>query len=354
VSLDLHVDRDRWRAHLRSTSVDVPGLVPVAKGNGYGFGMQALAGEAAGLGVPLLAVATVSELPAVADGFGGRLLVLEPWRPFDAQPDPRLTDRLVRTVDRAEDVAALAAAATPGSPQPLVVELSTSMRRHGLPPAELAVLARALQDAGERVQVEGFAVHLPLPGYGDPDAEVASALAACTQAGLTVETLFVSHVVPSGLARLAAAHPGVRMRPRIGTALWLGDPQALRVTSAVIGVRPIRRGERFGYRQRRSPVTGHLVVCSGGTANGIATEPPSRAASVADRARALAGGGLQAAGLALSPFAVAGRRRWFAEPPHMQVSMLLLPAKVPPPGVGELLPVNAGMTLTRVDRVLWE
>ena len=36
-SSSLHVDGDRWRAHLRRVADGTPGLVPVAKGNGYGF-----------------------------------------------------------------------------------------------------------------------------------------------------------------------------------------------------------------------------------------------------------------------------------------------------------------------------
>ena len=37
--LQLTVDGERWRAHLRRIGDGLPGLVPVAKGNGYGFGL---------------------------------------------------------------------------------------------------------------------------------------------------------------------------------------------------------------------------------------------------------------------------------------------------------------------------
>jgi len=67
----------------------------------------------------------------------------------------------------------------------------------------------------------------------------------------------------------------------------------------------------------------------------------------------LATSGLEAAGLALSPFYVDGQRRWFAEPPHMQVSVLFLPTSVRPPDVGEELDVNVGMTITRFDRTVF-
>ena len=62
-------------------------------------------------------------------------------------------------------------------------------------------------------------------------------------------------------------------------------------------------------------------------------------------------GGLDAAGLALSPYAWAGRQRWFLEPPHMQSSMLFLPASVPPPAIGDELVVDVRFTTTVFDRV---
>ena len=37
MSLTLTVDGERWRAHLREVAEATPGIVPVAKGNGYGF-----------------------------------------------------------------------------------------------------------------------------------------------------------------------------------------------------------------------------------------------------------------------------------------------------------------------------
>jgi hypothetical protein len=120
----------------------------------------------------------------------------------------------------------------------------------------------------------------------------------------------------------------------------------------VLDVHPVGRGDRFGYRQRRVPGAGHLVVAGGGTAHGIALEAPSHVSDLRTRARVLAASGLEATGRALSPYTVAGKRRWFAEPPHMQVSVLFLPESVRPPEVGAELPVNVGMAITKFDRVV--
>src|SRR3954469_2390139 len=84
MGLTLTVDGERWRTHLRAATAANPGLVPVAKGNGYGFGLPRLARKAAWLGVDTLAVGTYDELPEVASRFPGDLLVLTPWRPFGA------------------------------------------------------------------------------------------------------------------------------------------------------------------------------------------------------------------------------------------------------------------------------
>ena len=64
--LQLTVDGERWRAHLRALADAQPGLVPVAKGNGYGFGLGRLARKAGWLGVEAVAVDQLPHLAAEA------------------------------------------------------------------------------------------------------------------------------------------------------------------------------------------------------------------------------------------------------------------------------------------------
>lgn len=111
MSLTLTVAGDRWRDHLRAIAESTPGLVPVAKGNGYGFTVGRLARKTAWLGADTLAVGTYDELPHVAPRFGGDLLVLTPWRPFGAalEVDPAIADRVIHTVSRVEDLTDLLA-----------------------------------------------------------------------------------------------------------------------------------------------------------------------------------------------------------------------------------------------------
>ena len=75
MSLTLTVDGDRWRTHLRAVADAHPGLVPVAKGNGYGFTLGRLARKASWLGVDTVAVGTYDELPHLTSRFAGDLLV---------------------------------------------------------------------------------------------------------------------------------------------------------------------------------------------------------------------------------------------------------------------------------------
>jgi hypothetical protein len=123
------------------------------------------------------------------------------------------------------------------------------------------------------------------------------------------------------------------------------------VTAQVLDAHPVERGESFGYRGRTFPRSGTLLVVSGGTAHGIGLEAPTGEGSVRARAATFARGGLDALGLAKSPYLVAGRLRYFAEPPHMQSSMLFLPSDVEVPAVGDELEVRVRFTATQFDSV---
>ena len=63
------------------------------------------------------------------------------------------------------------------------------------------------------------------------------------------------------------------------------------------------------------------------------------------RAATLARGGLDAVGFVRSPFTVDGKLRLFAEPPHMQASMLFLPHGPRVPVVGEEIDVRVRHTI---------
>lgn len=357
MSLTLTVDGERWRAHLLATVAKHPGIVPVAKGNGYGLTLarlarraQWLADHVADTGAPVdtIAVGTYDEVEPAASRYAGDLLVLTPWRPFGAalDLDPRTSARVVHTVSRPEDLAAL----RERDPQArFVLEQLTSMLRHGMTRRDLAAAADALGQA--RSGLRGVAMHLPLNTTSHL-GEVTRLINDIVASGLPTRTVFVSHLTGAELARLATSYPDFTVRPRIGTDLWLGDRGALAVTATVLDVHEVERGDTFGYRGRSAPKHGHIVVVSGGTAHGIGLEAPTGDQSLKARAATLARGGLDAVGFVRSPFSIDGKQRLFAEPPHMQASMLFVPSGARVPRIGEDIDVRVRFTATDFDRVL--
>jgi alanine racemase len=353
MSLVLHVDGDRWRTHLRSTLASQPGLVPVAKGNGYGLGLGRLARKAQWLGVDTLAVGTYEELPEVARRFDGSLLVLTPWRPDNPLPDEH---RVVHTVGRLEDLAALAAHGRDTGHRPrVVVERLTSMLRHGFTGSGLREAALLVAEQGG-VEIEGVALHLPLARTQAADTErgeVERLMTDVVGSGLATRTVFVSHISTEELSALGTRYPEFSFRPRVGTALWLGDRSALTVVATVLDRHAVERGDTFGYRGRSAPRSGTILVVSGGTAHGIGLEAPTGDPSLKARAASIARGGLDAAGFVRSPYLIGGKQRLFAEPPHMQASMLFLPQGSTVPDIGDEVEVRVRFTATDVDRVVF-
>ncbi len=374
--LTLHVDGERWRTHLRAVAERQPGLAPVCKGNGYGFGLGRLARKADWLGVDTICVGTYDELPEVLPRFDGSVLVMTPWRPEvpaasvpgGAPPSVLDDPRVVHTVGRLEDLEALGEHGLRTGRRPRVVlERLTSMRRHGLVASDLREAGRRVRSRGG-VVLEGAAVHLPLAHSGGPGhlAEMDRLMTDVVAAGIGASgpgtgtepgsrdgtrTVWVSHLSDAELATLRARYPDLVLRPRTGTGLWLGDRGALAVRSTVLDAHPVRRGDVYGYRGRSAPRHGTILVVAGGTSHGIGLEAPLGESSLRSRAASVARGGLDAAGLVRSPFTVTGKRRLFAEPPHMQASMLFLPESARVPAVGEEVDVRVRHTTTTVDAV---
>ncbi|HEV2640618.1 MAG TPA: alanine racemase [Actinocrinis sp.] len=355
--LTLYVDRTAWERQHRRLIAQYPGVVPVAKGNGYGFTVPVLAEAAARLPVDQLAIGTLAEAASVLALFPGDLLVLEPYqeevrerRAARCGQDDGIADLLRRGGDRIVRTAASVDGVRKLAGQRLVLDCRSSLRRHGVTRDQLPDVAAAL--GGQ--ELEGCSLHLPLDriGRADPVGEAASWVRALQANGLAVPVMYVSHLRDEDLDALARACPGVRFRPRIGTRLWLGDTAAVQARATVLESFPVARGERVGYRQRRSPQPGWVLVVSGGTVQGVGLEAPRTMRGLGPRLRELARSGLAAANRTRSPFLWQGRKQWFAEPPHMLVSMLYLPRQCRPPEPGEEIPAELRHTSTHFDQVV--
>lgn len=342
MSLTLHLDLQPWREHLDATRDAIPGLVPVAKGNGYGYGLQRLGAEAERMGVPVLAVGTSQEVAAVREGgWEGDVVVLTPWSRHDEVATGLLADdRVITTVARVDDLAEVGRL-RPGAR--VIVELLTSMKRHGVSVDDVTRVRGLL----EQVCFEGWTIHLPMKA-ADPLGE-AHALAAA--AIVEVEApVWLSHLSPADFATLTSRLPVVT-HLRMGTKLWLGAPKTRRVTARVLDLHPVKRGEKVGYWQHRMRSEGWVVVVSGGTANGVALTAPTSGATLKQRLVTAASGAMDATGFALSPYTIAGKKRMFVEPPHMQSSLVFL-FGAGSVAIGDEVPVELRLTTATVDRII--
>ncbi len=346
--LTLTIDTAAWHRHQTAVLAAWPGIVPVAKGNGYGFGLARLARRAEALGVRTLAVGLPAEVAEVRDHFSGDIVILQPWRPFDSRAVELAHDpRVISTVSHVADLEVLNG--FDGVRPRVLLEVLTSMRRHGMDPTTLPEAARHLTD----VRMEGWAIHLPLPS---PAAAAEGRRLASAAVATHRAPVWLSHVDPDLCRTIADEHPAdgtpLDCRLRIGTGLWLGAPAAYTTAATVLDVHAVRGGDRVGYHQHRVPGGGWIVVLAGGTSHGIAMEAPTSASTARARLVALASGALAATGHALSPYTLDGRKRAFVEPPHMQSSMVFLPGSATPPQVGDQVPVQVRMTTVRFDETV--
>lgn len=304
VTITLTVRTDEWRSHVARITAAVDGLVPVVKGNGYGFGraqLAAIAGELA----DTIAVGTIhelDELPAAVD-----TVVLTPTLA------PPVSTAPILTVGNRAHIDAL------GSwPGRVIVKLASSMRRFGRDEG----LVDAARAAG--LDVVGVSIHPPLAGTDAGHRDEVLAALDSIEPDMPV---WLSHLDPSTYAALPGSH---RYRLRLGTALWHGDKSFLHLAADVLDVRPITAGCRAGYRLGAVPADGRLVIIGAGSANGIAPLPDGR-----------------------SPFHFERRRLALHEPPHMHTSMAFVPDGDPVPAVGARVDVQRPLISTTVDIVEW-
>lgn len=311
MALRLTVQRTAWESHVRTVAAAVDGLVPVVKGNGYGFGRSTLHPFAAELSAHVC-VGTVHELDGVPAGTTA--VVLTPT----AAPPP--TPDAVLTIGDEHDVAVVA-----GWSGRVLVKLQSTMRRFGVTPDALPAVLDACARAG--LDVAGYSLHLALAGSdADRGAEVESWLPL-----LGDRPLWLSHLEPAAFAALQRNHPHRSMHLRLGTALWHGDKSFLQLSADVLAVHAVTAGDRAGYRLGAVAGTGHLVMVSAGSAHGVAE---------------LAGG--------LSPFHYSRRRLALHEPPHMHTTMLFVPLGQPCPRPGDRVDVQRPLIETSVDEIEWQ
>jgi alanine racemase len=293
----------------------IEGIVPVVKGNGYGFGRDWLA-ERAALLAPMMAVGTVHEVGSVPSNYSALVLT-----PTLAVPDGLRTNAIL-TVGSPTHVGA--AAAGPGQRR-VVIKVRSSMNRYGVDADTVDEALSLCRRKG--LVVVGVSIHPPLHGSDADHRREIETLIGSIHRDLPI---YVSHLDESEYGILRDTHPDRTWHLRAGTSLWHGDKKELSLSADVLDVRTIETDSIAGYRGR--PVHGgdRLVIIGCGSSHGIAP---------------LDGG--------LSPFHHARQRLALVEAPHMHTSMCVVPADRPCPSIGEAVDVQRPLTMTHVDIVHW-
>ena len=314
VTLRLTVIESAWRAHLAAVLDESEHVVPVVKGNGYGFGRARLIAELAGRH-PYVAVGTVHELDqetvAALNAYSCAVLPVVLTPTLHAPP----TTDLVLTVGSTAQIDALR-----GWKGRVLVKLVSAMRRYG---GDVSLIAQA-QAAG--LEVIGVSIHPPLPQSGEGSPDLTAQITSWLPQIPTEVEIWVSHLTAAQFAELPGTH---RYRHRIGTRLWHGDKSMFSLTAEVLETRAVDAGDLVGYRQVAVPADGHLIMIAAGSAHGVRPLPDGR-----------------------SPFHFAAQRMHLIEPPHMHTSMAFIPTGRPLPQIGDPVDVQNPLTQVFVDEIV--
>ena len=316
MTLRLSVDSKSWHLHIHDTAKSFGDLIPVVKGNGYGFGRSTLMSHAASLAKEI-AVGTVFEahdVPATCTA-----IVLTP---AGVELPETLPATAILTVGSAQHVANLRLNSWRG---PVIIKLRSSMNRYGADATELADLKDAITNSG-LIQV-GWSIHPPLDGNAsDHLAEIKNWMLQIS----SDLPWFVSHIDASGIKQLRQEFAKNKIRARSGTALWLGDKSMTHLTADVLDLRTINQGDTAGYRNVKIKQDGTIAMIGAGSSHGV-----------------------NLVGSELSPFHFNQKRLELVEPSHMHTSMVLIPVNDKLPKVGDYVDVQQPLTRVYPDCITW-
>ena len=341
MSLILHVDGANWRTHLAAVLGESDAqVVPVIKGNGYGFGIKVLAQEAKALNLPVVAVATVAEAQEIQSIFPGEILLLSPSASSDS-------GKVIHTISPHSSVFSAKL------PKKFVLELLSPIHRHGF---SISDLGNALEKYSKSGKCEGIAIHLPIDQKSSAADWIDKNLQSITERGIATSefnnSVWVSHISQNDLDKLKQKWPQIIWKIRIGTKLWLGDRTALKAKAQVLDLHVISKPTSVGYRQYKVG-RGWLVIASGGTSHGVGLEIASPKRDFLSQLKTLTKSLLNLFGWNPSPFSWNGKKLEFAEAPHMHVSLLTFKGKEAPK-IGSELDLDVRFTTTAFDQVVFD
>lgn len=316
MTIRLAVNEPRWLAHVQGVAKSMPGLVPVVKGNGYGFrrwNLMPLAGQLSNE----VAVGTVFEARDIPSNVTPIVLT-----PTLTAPPKNLPLNTVMTVSSPHHVVALNSVGWSGE---VIVKLQSSAMRYGVERELLQSLISDIENA--RLTLRGYSIHPPLDGDSASHLKDITSWLDLLDKRLPI---YVSHLDAAAYEKLRSTHPDFDFRIRLGTSLWHGDKSMMQLSADIIDHHPIESGMRAGYRQIKVDGPGEIVLVGCGTAHGVLLLPDGR-----------------------SPFHYQRQRLNLLEPPHMHTSMLFVSRGRPIPSIGEWIDVQQPMTRVQVDLLQW-
>lgn len=323
MTVRLTIDEGAWRAHVQSVLSSVDGLVPVVKGNGYGFGRAMLFRQASTFAGEV-AVGSVAEAVSVGSGDvqPEAITVLTPALRLPALLPPNV----VLTVGSVEQVHALRDHGWRGR---VHVKLMSAMHRYGTDRDHLTLLMNEIEAAG--LVPFGFMFHPPLLEGLRTEAESVAEIEAWLPYLDPRLPVSVSHIGLAAHRALRSRHQQRVIRLRLGTTLWHGDKSFLHLGADVLDRHTVGPETRAGYRLIRIVDGGTIVLVGAGSSHGVAPLDDGR-----------------------SPFHHHQQRMTLLEAPHMHTSMLLAGRNQEPPDVGEWLDLQRPLITTHPDEIVWK
>lgn len=342
MSLTLYVNNNYWTNSLKNVlNAYENSLIPVIKGNGYGIGKSNLAKKSEELGLTEIAIGTIFEAQEIINSDFNQIIVMDPIKDLDKNAFDELKKindkRLVLTLSDIKD-------ATNLENTPVIVEVLTSMKRFGLTANDLKTLSN--------YQILGLSLHLPIENSTNGKiTEVKNWLKIYEEVlPQSKKVVYLSHLSKEEFLKIKKEFPNFVFKLRLGTKFWLNDLSNFQIKSTVLAVHDVN-DENIGYRQRKIN-DNYIVIVSGGTSHGVGLQAPRSNTNLKSRITSILAGVLEAFDQTLSPFVISGKQRWFAETPHMNVSMLKLSKNITPPKVGSEITAHLRMTTTNFDSVI--
>ncbi len=342
MSLTLYVNNNYWTNSLKNVlNAYENSLIPVIKGNGYGIGKSNLAKKSEELGLTEIAIGTIFEAQDIVNSDFNQIIVMDPIKDLDKNAFDELKKindkRLVLTLSDIKD-------ATNLENTPVIVEVLTSMKRFGLTANDLKTLSN--------YQILGLSLHLPIENSTNGKiTEVKNWLKIYEEVlPQAKKVVYLSHLNKEEFLKIKKEFPNFVFKLRLGTKFWLNDLSNFQIKSTVLAIHDVN-DENIGYRQRKIN-DNYIVIVSGGTSHGVGLQAPRSNTNLKSRITSILAGVLEAFDQSLSPFVISGKQRWFAETPHMNVSMLKLSKNITPPKVGSEITAHLRMTTTNFDSVI--